>query len=286
MGIKDYSDYKQDRWYQSTTDEINGHVPQGASLHAVLDKGGNTLKELVSPATLNAAYLRDWQSYDSGVLADIWVRTAASKPPTVNTTGSPSVTNGTGYTTYSFSGGSKGRAALKRIDYNAYVDSGNLQGCDTAIAYTTTTLPNAVSKPANPTKVKSVTGKYYGQPRQLKYGDSIQITANSNNLYDCTTWENCYQASGVSRSSIAMGAYVNGGSSSSGGSVTVNNYTPEVVSKKVLQPASLNPEKTRDRNWCYYTRVPGSAETKTKTFLVQGGTAALQNFAFDMMEEE
>ncbi len=55
-----------------------------------------------------------------------------------------------------------------------------------------------------------------------------------------------------------------------GGSVTITPYTPETVARKVLQPASLNQEKTRDRNWGYYTRVPSSAEAKTKTFLIQG----------------
>lgn len=69
-----------------------------------------------------------------------------------------------------------------------------------------------------------------------------------------------------------------------GGSVTVIPYKPETVARKVLQPATLTPEESRDRKWGYYTRVPGSAVEQTKTFLVQGGTTALQNFAFDMEE--
>lgn len=272
MGIKDYSDYTKDQWHQSTQDEINGHVPQGASLHPVLDKGSNIIKELVTPATLTAAYLRDWQSYDSGVLADIWVRTAASSPPTISTTGSPSVATGNGYTKYTFAGGSKGSAAIKSIDYNAYADQGNLQGCDAAFAYTQIALPAVVRKPANPTKQTSIS---FTARANISKGMRVSINlANAGyyNLYDCTTWEDCYRASDVSRSYIAKGAYVSGGSSGGGGTVTVNNYTPETVARKVLQPASLTPEKTLDRKWGYFTRVPGSAETKTKTFLIKGGS--------------
>ncbi len=200
---------------------------QEASMHAVLGMGSNTIKELVTPST----------------------------PPTVTTTGSPSITPGDGYTRYTFAGGSSGSAKIKSIDYNSYVDYGNLQGCDTAFAYTQITLPGVVSKPANPTKQYTIT---FTAPANIPQGQKVTITLANfgyRNLYDCTTWENCYRASGVSRSYIAKGAYVSGGGSGGGGSITINDYVPE---------------ETRDRNWCYYTRVPSSAATQTKTFLIQG----------------
>ncbi len=227
-GIKDYSNFTQDRWYPSTSDEINnGHVPQGASLYAVLDKGSNIIKELVAPST----------------------------PPTVDITGSPSVASGNGYKKYTFSGGSKGTAEIKTIDYDSYVDYGNLQGCDTAFSYTQITLPTAVSKPANPTKQSTIT---FVAPANISKGQKVTITLASigySNLYDCTTWEHCYRASDISRAYIAKGAYVSGGGSSSGGSITINDYIPE---------------ETRDRKWGHFTRVSSSAETTTRTFLVQG----------------
>lgn len=224
MGIEDYSDYVQDRWYQSTTDEINGHVPQGASLHPVLDKGSNILKELVTPST----------------------------PPTATATGSYSTETGNGYTRYTFAGGGRGSAKIKSIDYNAYADQGNLQGCDAAFAYTQITLPGVVSKPANPTRITSIT---FTARTDISRGTKVGINlANAGyyNVYDCTTWEDCYRASGVSRSYIAKGAYVSGGGSG-GGSITIHDYVPE---------------ETRDRKWAYYTRVPGSAVAQTKTFLM------------------
>ncbi len=269
MGIKDYSDYKQDRWYQSTTDEINGHVPQGASLHAVLDKGGNTLKELVSPATLNAAYLRNWQSYDSGVLADIWVRTAASKPQDVTYTGSPAITTEAGKKTYTFSGGGL-------MNVHSYNGSGNtVENQNYSGAFTVTYTVS--SGPQN---------RYIGE---LFYYNSSQhryvSMGNRTWWYGTAYTKSTLQVSGVDTGS-GSAKLVFTPRGGGGGSVTITPYTPETVARKVLQPASINPATTRDRNWCYYTRVPGSAETKTKTFLVQGGIAALQNFAFDMMEEE
>lgn len=243
-GIKDYSNFTQDRWYQSTADELLGHVPQGASLHAVLDKGGNTLKELVSPATLNAAYLRDWQSYDSGVLADIWVRTAASQPQSVDYTGSPAITTEAGRKTYTFPGGGN----MNVHTYNG--SGGTVENANYTGAYTVN---------YNVSSATRITATLY-----YKEGGTYKVYPG--NLF-----------TGYHKSTLTVTGTDTGSGSAKlvftprgggGGSVTVTPYKPETVARKVLQPASLNPETTRDRKWGWFTLVPGSAVAQTKIFLM------------------
>ena len=45
------------------------------------------------------------------------------------------------------------------------------------------------------------------------------------------------------------------------------------------------PEKTTTQKFGYYVHVPASAEEQTKVFLVQQGSTAAQNFAFDFEDE-
>lgn len=247
MGIKDYSDYVQDEWRPSTQAEINGQV-SGVSVWSVLDKGSNTIKELVTPATLNQAYLRDWQNYDSGVLADIWVRTAASAPQEITYTGSPSITTvpATGVKTYAFSGG----GGMNVHTYNG--GGGTVENADYSSGYTVTYKVSSATQYTSPLYSKASNGSYY-QNRQTFYTgyhkSTLSVTGTDTGTGSATLV--------FTPKSVA------------GGSVTITPYKPETVVRKVLQPASLTAEKTRDRNWGYYTRVPGSALEQVKTFLLQ-----------------
>lgn len=69
------------------------------------------------------------------------------------------------------------------------------------------------------------------------------------------------------------------------GKVSIVPYTPETVARKVLQPASLTPEKVSTQKWSYFTRLDSTAEEESKTVLAQSGSTAMQNFAFDMEED-
>ncbi len=253
MGIKDYSDYVEDQWHQSTPDEINGFGPPEARFHRVLsddDFTSNTIKELVTPATLKDAYLRDWQSYDSGVLADIWVRTSPSVAQDVTYTGSPSIASddATRAKTYTFPGG---------MHVHTFDGKGE-------------TMENANYSGTYRIDYKVSTGPQNRYIGELFYYNSTQHRYVS--MGNRTWW----YGTAYSKSTLSVtGTDTGTGSAtliftpnSTGGSVTVVPYKPETVVRKVLQPASLNPEKTRDRNWCYYTRVPGSAVAQTKTFLM------------------
>ncbi len=55
-----------------------------------------------------------------------------------------------------------------------------------------------------------------------------------------------------------------------GGTIKVKSYTPEA---------------TAEQKYGYYVHVPASAEEQTKVFLVQQGSTAAQNFAFDIDED-
>lgn len=52
-----------------------------------------------------------------------------------------------------------------------------------------------------------------------------------------------------------------------------------------LKVKSYTPEKTATQKYGYYVHVPGSGEEESKVFLVQQASAAVQNFAFDGMED-
>lgn len=83
---------------------------------------------------------------------------------------------------------------IEKIDTKRYEEYLDMQGATQVIKRLTNTgWPNHL--PSNPTgPYSSITGKYYGQPRTINWGDAITITPNNSNLYDCTSWDYFYNA--------------------------------------------------------------------------------------------
>lgn len=80
---------------------------------------------------------------------------------------------------------------------------------------------------------------------------------------------------------------VNAGSSTDGGSVTVLSSIPPDIGIKKLVPAVLQQETTEVKRYAPWRYIESTASEAKKTFLVQGqqGSTAIQNFAFDGMDD-
>lgn len=78
---------------------------------------------------------------------------------------------------------------------------------------------------------------------------------------------------------------VSGADTGSGSASIV--FTPKASSQGggTLKVKPYTPEKTATQKYGYYVHVPGSGEEESKVFLVQQASAAVQNFAFEGMED-
>lgn len=74
-------------------------------------------------------------------------------------------------------------------------------------------------------------------------------------------------------------------SGGAGGSVTVLSSTPPTYQGKTLVPAVLQRETTTEKRYAHWRYIPSECSEKEKTFLVQHGSTAVQNFAFEGMED-
>ena len=75
-----------------------------------------------------------------------------------------------------------------------------------------------------------------------------------------------------------------GGSTNVGRVRVIASIAPD-LSGKVLVPAKLHKETTREIRYAPWRYIPSQKTQQTKTFLVQGASTAVQNFAFDGMDD-
>lgn len=64
----------------------------------------------------------------------------------------------------------------------------------------------------------------------------------------------------------------------------ISSIGPDLLGK-VLVPAKLHKETTREIRYAPWRYIPSQKTQQKKTFLVQGASTAVQNFAFDGMED-
>lgn len=97
--------------------------------------------------------------------------------------------------------------------------------------------------------------------------NSILVTAYQGKSGQATSqyWSG-YAASATIDYRVSTAPSGNGG----GGTLKVKSYTPET---------------TATQKYGYYVHVPGSGEEESKVFLVQQASTAVQNFAFEGMED-
>lgn len=272
-GTKDLNSYTPSAFRASTGDEINGHLAANASMGRFIHAGGSsTIKELVAYASVTDATLVDMEDGDAGT--PIYVRTSKSS---VSTTGSPTVTTNNGKTTYSFPGGTYSASSIKTIDKTQWEDYGNAQGA-TSVIKRLTGVGTKVNRPANPTRVYNVVVRNTGtSPVTINPGNTRTMRTDSV-VYDCTTWADYY----TYPSYDYVGYFASSGSAGGGGTVVV---TPEIVRAQKIKQGVLTQATTRDLNYDFYTYIPSAAEESSGTFLVRGASTAVQNFAFDGMDD-
>lgn len=277
-GAKDLNSYTASVYRKSTADEINGHLPANAIMRQTVYIGGSKLRYVMDylPTVTNAE-LVDMEDGDSG--DPIYVRTSKSEAETVSYTGDPTIDTDTdGKKTYKYMGGTYVPSKLKSINKSQWEDYGNAQGA-TSVIKRLVSVGKAVSRPANPTKAKVPSG--YRYQKYLPVSDTwIDVTIPSN-WYDCTTWEYYYPYPEYDY----LGYFASSGDPGGGGSVTVTPYTPEIVRAQKIKQGELVTSGITTQRYDYFTYIPSAAENVTKTFLVQGASTAVQNFAFDGMDD-
>lgn len=258
QGSEDYKKYTPSVWRKSTGDELNGHGPANAVIGRFIHTSGSSIiKELTAYASMTDAALVDMEDGDAGT--PIYVRTSKSS---VSTTGSPNVTTNNGKTTYSFPGGTYSASSIKTIDKSQWEDYGNAQGA-TSVIKRLTGVGTKVNRPANPTRVYNVVVRNTGtSPVTINPGDTKTMRTDSV-VYDCTTWDDYY----TYPSYDYVGYFASSGSAGGGGTVVV---TPEAVRAQKIKQGVLTQATTKDVKYDYYTYIPSTAETETKTFLMNG----------------
>lgn len=265
-GIKDLNRYTPSVWRKSTTDEIEGHLPANAIMGRFIHSGGaNAIKELTAYASVTNATLVDMEDGDSGT--PIYVRTSKSSPQSVEYTGSPTIAvDSNGKTAYSYAGQTAG--TMNVHSYNG--SGGTVENKDYTGAYTVNYTVSSATRYTSDLYSKASDGSYY-KNNQVFY-------------------------TGYKKSTLAVtGADTGSGSAKivftpksknwSSGVVIVTPYTPEIVRAKKIKQGVLTQAQTRDLKYDYYTYIPSAAEESIGTFLARYGSTAVQNFAFDGMDD-
>lgn len=236
----------------------------GRFIHA---GGASTIKELTAYASVTSAELVDMEDGDAGT--PIYVRTSRSYPESVVYTDSPVIGSSDGATTYKYTGTTGGR-----MNVHTYIgddgSGGTVENNNYTSAYEVNYTVSQAYTVNNTLYYKKSDGTYAEYPNTCYYGykkSTLTVTGKDTG------------------SGSAKLVFTPRGETWNSGVVTVTPYTPEVVRAKKLKQGVLTQAKTRDLAYDYYTYIPSSAETDTKTLLVQGASTAVQNFAFDGMED-
>lgn len=209
--------------------------------------GQTKVKVLKKQAGIKPAELREFRDGDTVFYN---VRTASSKPQVVTYTGTPTIT-GDGRKTYSFSGKSSGLMNVYSTAGGATVENKNYSG-RYRVSYNVSSasyFSESVWLYQNG-QYKKFTGGFWRNYNKSTLVVSGVDTGDGSATLDFTPLEQTVDA----------------------GSLTVTPYTPEVVVKRVLQPAELIPEEVEE------------IEGTTITALAQTVTP-VQNFAFDGMDD-
>lgn len=202
---------------------------------------------------------------DSGT--PIYVRTAKSTAQSVAYTGSPKIaTDSNGKVAYSYSGTTTGTMNVHTYDGN----SDTVENKSYTSAYTVNYTVSSATKYTSTLYSKDVNGNYYVNNQTFYTGykkSTLSVTGTDTG------------------SGSAKLVFTPKDKNWSSGVVTVTPYTPETVRAKKIKQGVLTQAKTRDIKYDYYTYIPSAAKEATGTFLAQGASTAVQNFAFDGMDD-
>ena len=180
----------------------------------------------------------------------------ASAPETVTTTGNPVIQgNDDGSKTYTFLGGGTGSMRVLSRTGNVVHENQDYTSAYN-VDYKVSSFSYGVKKA--------------GTVCIYSNGAWTPVAGGGSNVWYSNV---SYSKSTLTVTGVDTGAgsaqlkFTPNDSSGGGGTVKVTPYTKE---------------ETTDQAFGYYTHIPASAEAASKAFLVQQGSAAAQNFAFDM----
>ena len=264
-GAKDLKNYTASEFRTSTGDEINGHLPANATMGRFIHAGGaSTIKELTAYASVTDATLVDMEDGDPG--SPIYVRTSRSSPQSVAYTGSPAIGSSGAATTYQYAGTVNSKMNVHTYNGSGNTVENNTYGSAYQIDYTVSTahLVNLTLyyKKSNGTYAKYPNTCYYGYKKSTLTVTGTDTGSGSAKL-------------------VFTPQKVNWNS----GVISVTPYTPEIVRAQKIKQGVLTQATTRDLKYDYFTYIPSAAEESSGTFLVQGASTAVQNFAFDGMDD-
>ena len=264
-GVKDLKQYTSSEFRVSTGDELNGHLAANARIGRFIHAGGaSNIKELTAYASVTDATLVDMEDGDAG--SPVYVRTTKSSPQSVAYTGSPEIGSSGRATTYKYSG-----TVNSKMNVHTYDGSGNTVENNTyGSAYTVNYTVSSATKYGSTLYSKDSNGNYYVNRQTFYTGyrkSTLTVTGKDTG------------------SESAKLVFTPQNVSWNSGTVSVTPYTPEVVRAKKIKQGVLTQAQTRDLKYDYYTYIPSAAEESSGTFLAQGASTAVQNFAFDGMDD-
>ena len=264
-GRKDLKQYTSSEFRASTGDEINGHLPANAKMGRFIHAGGaSTIKELTAYASVTDATLVDMEDGDAG--SPIYVRTTKSSPQSVAYTGSPAIGSSGAATTFQYTG-----SVNSKMNVHTYNGSGNTVENNTyGSAYTVNYTVSTAHQVNLTLYYKKSNGTYAQYPNTCYYGYKKSTLAVTG-----------MDTGSGSAKLVFTPQKVNWNS----GVVSVTPYTPEIVRAKKIKQGVLTQAQTRDLKYDYYTYIPSAAEESIGTFLARYGSTAVQNFAFDGMDD-
>ena len=241
-GTKDIESFTDSQFRKATAEEITDEETEGYILALRADsEGSKVFKVLNTSAYISQkAYLADAEDGDTDI---IYVKKGLYSAERVTPSGA--------YTESDVTGGKK---------YTFSVESSTGYAKSTC---TTSGIPDCGSGSA----------KFVITPNGA---NSIKVVAyNSDGGVASTQYWSGYASSATI--SYVVSTPPSGGG---GGSVTVLKSTAPTYSGKKLVPAVLQKETTTEKRYAHWRYIPSECSKKEKTFLVQQGSTATQNFAF------
>lgn len=285
-GIKDIESFKDSEFRKATEQEIADEETQGYVMGLRPDTGGSTVFNVVTrPASIaQEAYLRDAEESDVDTFL---VQTAPYSKETITPSGNYTLTETSGSKKYTFPGGFE-RGSLGYGSTRKTVDARY------RIVYTVSSNGSVV--------LSSGGSAYYNLSTAGGSGKVLVGTFGGVRIYGNVISGPVYRAH--NKSTVVVQKLVNGswvtqtdpgsgsvtfniyaGGAVQGGSVTIDPSTAPTLRTKVLAPAVLQKEVVSEKKYAPWRYIPSQKTEKTKTFLVQGASTAVQNFAFGGMED-
>ena len=285
-GTKDIDAFKDSEFRKATAEEIADEETEGYIIGLRLDSDGSKVfRVLDEPAYISrAAYIRDAEESDVDTFL---VQTAPYSKETITPSGNYTLTETDGSKKYAFPGG-YGRGSLGYGSVNKTLDA-RYRIVYTVSSNGSTVLSSGGSAYYNLSTSggsgKTFIGTYGGV---YIYGNKISGPVYRAHKKSTVVVQKLVNGSWVTQTDPGSGSVtfnLYAGGTVQGGSVTIDPSTAPTLRAKVLVPAVLQKEVVSEKKYAPWRYVPSGKTKSTKTFLAKSGSTAVQNFAFDGMDD-